>query len=96
MSAYNEPTIASSKRLVADLRMMEHSVPEIWEQMYQYMFDPKYKKNTRNFSRTITGKRMSTTPPIYLIPRERGGPSYKETRLIGLESNDDVQFCPIS
>jgi hypothetical protein len=34
-------------------------------------------------------------PPIYIIPRQRGGPSYKEVKLIGA-SPLDLQYCLIS
>lgn len=31
-----------------------------------------------------------------MIPRQRGGTSYKATSLIGVQTNEDVQYCPIS
>lgn len=67
-----------------------------WEAMYKLVMDPKYAKNTRNFSRTITGApQEGRIAPIYLIPRERGGPSYLSVPLHGVDINE-VQYCPIS
>jgi len=95
--SYNTPTAASSGRCIADLRLFDTDNKDKWEEMYQYMFGAKYKKNTRNFSREIVGKKWEgkDNPPIYLIPRERGGPSYKSNKLQGVNPND-VQYAPIS
>ncbi|NDF60479.1 MAG: DUF4143 domain-containing protein [Crocinitomicaceae bacterium] len=65
-----------------------------WEDEYDAKMDKKYKKNTRNFSTKITGK-PTAQPNIYIIPRERGGPSYKDVKL-QKDKAEDIQFCPVS
>ena len=65
-----------------------------WNDVYEKRMDEKYKKNTRNFSRTIVGKSVYE-PNLYIIPRQRGGPSYKQVNLEKDEA-EDIQFCPIS
>lgn len=66
-----------------------------WENLYdeKYMGN-KYKKNTKNFSKKIYGKSCEN-PNIYIIPRERGGPSYKDVQL-EYDIAENIQFCPIS
>lgn len=94
----NTTTPASGKRTIGDMRIFEVKATEqMWEDMYQKIMNPKYKKNTKNFSRNITGNPVpkGEEPPIFLIPRERGGPSYLKTPLEGV-NNEDVQFAPIS
>lgn len=50
------------------------------------------KKNTT----IITGKKhTSGEAPIFLVPRERGGPSYLKVELEGVD-NEDVQYALIS
>ena len=87
-----------------------------WEQEYQRVMDPKYKKGTRNFhipalkspARVDASKVESTTDMtsdarpspkvterIYVIPRERGGPSYKDFPLVGCQP-EDVLYAPVS
>lgn len=101
-----DTTISTSgKRTVGDLRIFEidsskqeySDTLQMWEDMYDRVMNPKYKKNTRNFSRVITGNPVAKKqePPIFIVPRIRGGPSYLQTPLEGV-SNEDVQFCPIS
>jgi hypothetical protein len=66
-----------------------------WEDLYKRKYcGNKYAKNTKNFSKIIYGKKVEN-PNIYIIPRERGGPSYKD---VELEYDDpkNIQFCPIS
>ena len=66
-----------------------------WENLYNEKYvNNKYKKNSKNFNATIHGNPVEK-PNIYIIPRERGGPSYK---LVELEHDDvkNIQFCPIS
>ena len=94
---------ACSNRIVPDTSFFDivNELPTdqkniAWEFMYDKIMDAKYKKGTRNFSRTITGiSQPNTVAPIYLIPRERGGPGYHSIELSGIDKND-VQYCPIS
>jgi len=90
---------AGTNRIVGDINLFDSTDPIVWEMMYQMTMDQKYKKNTRNFTTKISGKPYSSIngelPPIYLIPRERGGPSFKETNLKGVNP-EDVQYCCIS
>lgn len=68
---------------------------QFWENLYEKNYkDNKYKKNTKNFSKTIFGKQCEK-PNIYIIPRERGGPSYKDVEL-EFDNPEDIQFCPVS
>lgn len=73
--------------------MLTNSSKEEWETLYDTIMNPKYKKNTRNFSRVIHGHK-TLTPHIYLIPRIRGT-SYKNIHLTHDEP-ENIQFCPIS
>ena len=90
---------AGTNRTVADINLFDTKDSKNWEIVYQMTMDQKYKKNTRNFTTKISGKPYSSIngelPPIYLIPRERGGPSFKETNLKGVNP-EDVQYCCIS
>ena len=92
---------------IGDLSLFEaKDSPDIlvtkWEAEYARIMDPKYKKNTRNFSTTLRAIQHPPdsivdppNPPIYLIPRMRGGPSYKSIPLEGCNP-DDVVYAPIS
>src|SRR5665647_177287 len=90
-------SISSHRQVYGDLTLLDRMDPEEWERAYQATMDPKYKKGGRNYSTKIHGKKWTGEggPPIFLIPRERGGPSYKQINLEGCESTD-LQFCPIS
>lgn len=68
---------------------------DCWENMYNMQYTGnKYKKNTKNFSMKIHGKSVDN-PNIYIIPRQRGGPSYKDV-LLEYDNAEEIQFCPIS
>lgn len=87
---------ASTKRLVADVSLFASTDETLWETAYKLVFDPKYAKNTRKFSRDIVGKTHENgDAPIYLIPRQRGGPGYLSVPLVGVEPGC-IQYCPIS
>ena len=88
---------ASSGRLIAPFNLLNSKDPIEWENTYKKVMNMKYQKNTRNFTKKIVGKKWESSdePPIYLIPRERGGPSYKKNKLEGLNA-EDVQYCLIS
>jgi hypothetical protein len=89
-------TVISGKRCILDPILFETSNHSDWEAAYDFIFDPKYKKGTRGYTKTVTGVSVADKePPIYLIPRERGGPSYKDVKLEGCDSND-LQYCLIS
>ncbi len=90
-------TAASTRRRVADLSLFDTTDPKKWEQIYCDVLEVKYQKTTRNFSRVITGRAYGNDkePPVYLIPRTRGGPSYKEVNLKGV-TVEDIAFMPIS
>lgn len=70
---------------------------QLWEKEYQRIMNRKYAKGSRNFSTEIAGKPWTGEgqPPIFLVPRVRGGASYKSVPLQGVTS-DDVIYCPIS
>lgn len=68
---------------------------QYWEDLYQESYDGnKYKKESKNFSREIVGKPVEN-PHIYIIPRQRGGPSYKDVNL-EYDLAENIQFCPVS
>jgi len=92
------PTVKiSGGRTIGNTNLLDSTDSKAWEDEYARVMDKKYAKGTRNFSMTLTGKAWikSDKAPIFLIPRERGGPSYKSQKLEGVEP-DDVQYCPIS
>jgi hypothetical protein len=78
---------------------------EIWKEAYDDLMEKKYHRSSRNFTRKISGKEYipkgkkklppGELPPIYLIARERGGPSYKQVDLVGSDSSE-LMFMPIS
>jgi hypothetical protein len=78
-----------------DIVTMDTNTDLYWETVYQEKYNGnKYKKNTKNFSKIIHGK-VIENPNIYIIPRKRGGPSYKDVKL-EYDNTEDIQFCPIS
>ena len=82
---------------MADPCVFQTSDPAAWELVYQNTMDKKYAKGGRNFSRSVGGTPYEGegSAPIFLIPRERGGPSYKSVPLEGA-SSDAVVYCLIS
>lgn len=86
---------ASSNRIIGDLGIFESTNSNDWEMMYKSVINKKYAKGTRNFSRHPIMEKREEKGNIYLIPRERGGPSYKKVKL-DKNSEEDVVFCPIS
>lgn len=89
--------LCSAGRIIGDLSLFNTNDPILWEECYQKIIDPKYKKGVRNFSKVIYGKKWSNKnemPPIYLIPRIRGE-SYKNILLHGV-SSEEVYYAPIS
>ncbi len=93
-SKLGEPTKASTNRIIANLSLFDSDDPLLWEQAYQETMEKKYAKNTRNFSRKIHGN-FCKDPQVFLIPRVRGGPSYKKYTLNDADPND-LQYCLIS
>lgn len=93
--------VTSGRRFTYDLETAEalfsSDDPDLWERAYEEIMDPKYKKSTRGWSRTI--KAPVKEPLIYLIPRQRG-PSYKDNTLVDHHDlpvgNNEIQYCPIS
>jgi hypothetical protein len=70
-------------------------ISDCWENLYRTKYSGnKYAKNTKNFSKIIQGKKVER-PNIYIIPRQRGGPSYKDVEL-EYDDVENIQFCPIS
>ena len=89
---------ASKKRRVCDLAVFDSTDPKVWVDAYKKTMDPKYRKGTRNFNTKIPkleAWKKEGEPPIFIIPRERGGPSYKDVDLIDC-SADQVFFAPVS
>lgn len=88
---------ASTHRFVADMSIFDSNNVEEWEKVYTDVLEKKYQKSHRNFTRKISGAPHSGKgePPVYLIPRQRGGPSYKDVDLTGANV-EDIMFMPIS
>lgn len=87
-------TKACSKRIVGSSNLFSITDENIWEQEYKKIMDPKYAKNIRNYSKTIHGKPCEN-PLVYVIPRERGGSSYKEINLEGSDCKN-LFYAPVS
>ena len=87
-------TPASTSRQVCSLNVFESKESKLWELAYTKTMEDKYRKLSRNFSKEIRGNPVEN-PQIYLIPRERGGASYKDVQLIGANS-EDIFFAPVS
>jgi hypothetical protein len=87
----------AGNRYIHPLSLFETKNLDKWEEAYDKTMDKKYKKGTRNYSKKIDVPPLENVDeaPIYLIPRERGGPSYKEVDLVGVDASK-VRFCPIS
>jgi hypothetical protein len=68
--------------------------PEIWEQLYQAVMDPKYAKNTRKFSSKVLVSPKDEAR-LYVIPRIRGGSSYL-TMPVAPDHHSELHYCPIS
>ena len=92
---YTKTTEASGKRIIGDISLFDSTKEEDWESMYERIMEKKYAKETRNFSKKITGKKCDGEVPIYVVPLERGGPSYKTVELEGCNS-EDVFYARIS
>lgn len=93
-----EPTVKiSGKRQIGNFTVFDSTNPQLWEAEYQRIMNRKYAKGSRSFSTEIVGNSWSGEgkPHIFLVPRVRGGPSYKSIPLQGVTS-DDVVYCPIS
>src|SRR5579862_9725873 len=86
---------ASKGRLVADPKLFLINDPSVWEEVYNKVIDPKYSKYGRKFSTKWTGPVQDKEPMIYLIPRQRGGGSYKKYQLTGAKA-EDLQYALIS
>ena len=84
---------ASSNRVVGDLALLDSLDQHSWDKAYDEVMREKYHKNTRNFSAKITAERVDD-PQIYVVPRIRGGSSYKSIPLEG--EPHSVQYCAIS
>lgn len=90
-------TVCCSKRFTGDPKLFDSTELEEWEREYQRILEKKYQKTTRRYSTKITGTVLEgKDPPIFMIPRQRGGPSYKDVILEGDLTSEDLQFCPIS
>lgn len=89
-----------ANNLIFQIKIQEKEKTKCWEKLYSQHMNNKYKKNTRNFSKKITAIKTFKNPPIYIIARERGGPSYKDVNCIDSQGNEvkseDIQFAPIS
>lgn len=91
------PIKASKNRLVAHPDLFKQLDEKKWELAYKQVMDPKYAKDSRNYSKKIQGLEYTGTdqPPIYVIPRQRGGPSYKKHQLQGVNA-EDLHYALIS
>lgn len=91
--------VSGKRKIPSDINyLFSTNNPEEWERYYTEIMDKKYSKKGRNYSKVIKGKKWSddSDPPIFLIPRQRGGPSYKDVDLKGIDDIENVFFAPIS
>ena len=101
LPSFKVKTNVSTKRIVGDLSIFKtkltgKALDIVWENMYFKVMNKKYIKGSRNFSKEIKGTPYEDgQAPIFMVPRVRGGASYKSIPLKGVD-NDDVQYCPIS
>jgi hypothetical protein len=87
-------TAASTNRFVGDLAIFDEpagapgdeALVATWEAEYARVMDQKYAKGTRGFSTALLRgepeRSFGADPPLYVVPRERGGPSYKSVPLV--------------
>lgn len=93
---------ASKGRKVYDPSLFDTLSPEKWEEAYMATLNPKYRRDKRKFSTKVhtSVEPYGKNPPILLIPRERGGPSYKEVKALDLKGKSidpkKIVFLPIS
>ena len=82
-------TQVSTSRQILDPNLFNSSDPEIWEKAYVYTMEEKYAKYHRKYKVPIPTIPWAGegNPPLYIVPRVRGGPSYKSVPLAGVESN---------
>lgn len=90
------PPVAG-KRIIGNTQLVNTYDQQQWEAEYEKIMDKKYAKGTRKYNLEITGKVWTGqgNPPIFLVPRTRGGPSYKAMPLWGTTS-EDVHYMAIS
>lgn len=93
-------TQASGKTFIGDISLFQTSDADAWEEEYQRIINPKYQKGSRNFSKIRTlPSSPQKDPTIFVVPRVRGGPSYKNTSLIYRDQeipSSSVAYCAIS
>lgn len=92
---------ASTNRCVYDKSLFNTTNTKEWERAYRKTVNEKYRKNTKNYSTKIVGSYLCDDPPIFLIPRERGGPSYYSVNVDyenypSEEIKSKMQYCAIS
>ena len=80
---------------IGNIDLFDECVTAKWEAEYDRVMDNKYKKNTRNFRANLPELPSHPSKAIYLIPRVRGGPSYKSVKLEGCDP-EHVVYAPIS
>ena len=83
-----------------DIPEYREEIKELWEREYELIMDPKYKKGTRNYTKHKgIVPRYFVDPPIFVVPRERGGASYKSVPLMMNKeqiNSNDVIYCAVS
>lgn len=94
--------LISGGRVVGDTTLLDSNDTIRWEEEYERIMDKKYAKGHRRSKLHITGEEwpVDQEPPIFVIPRERGGPSYKLTPLRDIDkkpvNRNDVFYALIS
>jgi hypothetical protein len=75
----SEKTVVGDTTLF-DVRGSKEQLNTLWEAEYMRTLDPKYRRDSKRYSRKLEGVESTRwwgdDPPVYLVPRERGGPSY--------------------
>ena len=91
-----KPAKQTVKRKVANVDVLKSIDANLWENAYKENIFPKYAKQSRKYTSTISGKEWTGegNPPLYVVPRVRTE-SYKSVNLLGIDKND-VYYAPIS
>ena len=82
-------TPVSTKRQILEASLFNSLDSELWEKAYVHTMETKYSKYHRSYKVPIPKIPWNDTgkPPLYIVPRIRGGPSYKSVPLEGLTSD---------
>lgn len=104
-----DDSLCAGKTHVGDITIFDHAgtkvdLSAIWEEEYENIMATKYRKGTRNYSKvkgepSVNQGERDDGSPIFIIARQRGGPSYKSIDLVcdgETIDQENVAYCAIS